>query len=141
VNVAESTTTQGSVGTPTTNFAASSKWATEGEQVRDFRSNLAKQIASGASVPPTDSFGPYLSQPVDVTRDGDYDIVIGPLNSADADAPFVPGIHVPGDVGFTNYVDHTLHTYTASDGKVYGKFTLVVSDFKAEYDGLTIWAD
>jgi hypothetical protein len=121
--------------TATTNAASSQSWLNFGLVV------IANRQNGSLGDPPADTFGPYLSQPVDITANGTYSIIIGPLSVADAQVPVIPGLHLPYDVTFTPGLNAQMTTFTGSDGQTYGEFSLTVSDLTAPYNGLTVWAD
>ena len=124
----------GPVNAQTTNDAQSETWKSIGADV------VARRQAGPAEGQPAfDTFGPYLSQPVDVTGNGDYPVVIGPLNAADQEAEIIPGILIPEDIKFDARADHNFSTFTGADGSTYGRLVLHVSNFQSEYAALTIW--
>jgi hypothetical protein len=116
--------------------AQSQAWASFGSVVI---ANRQKGPAPGQ--PAFDTFGPYLSQPVDITGDGDYSIIIGPLSVSDSHVPVIPGLHLPPDISFAPGVSSQMATFVGADGQTYGKFTLHVSNITSIYIGLTVWAD
>jgi hypothetical protein len=114
-----------------TNYASTDSWKNAGQIITQNRK------AAG-----TQGFGPYLSQPIDVTAAGDYTITIGPLSVSDAASSLDQraGFTVPGDATFSAAIDPEMSTFTDSAGNIYGKFTMHVTNFRGAYEGLTVWA-
>ena len=115
------------------NASSSDSWRNLGASIVANRQNV------NAVVPPDGWFGPYLSQPLNVTGNGDYSVTIGPLSQLDAGKSVVMTISLPGDLTFSANPSHELVTFKGGDGQTYGKFALQVTNYKTEYDGLTVW--
>jgi hypothetical protein len=89
---------------------------------------------------PTDGANAYLSQPIDITNGGEYQLVFGPVEPADV-ARFQSNIAVslPSDITFAGAPIHgSFETWTI-DQKLYARLKFNVRRFDDEYDGLRVW--
>jgi hypothetical protein len=126
----------------TTNFSSSPEWLNAPAGVVKMRQDELAKRANGTSMMPNGlipSFGPYMTDPVDITHNGDYVIRAGPLRSDDLSKP--SGIDWPLDTN--SYFDiagkyQMLNGAKVSDigGQRFLQFTLTVIDFKKPYVGL-----
>ena len=70
------------------NDSSSSSWSSIGEQIRQFRTRAQADKANGKLAIPDaiiSTFGPYETEPIDISDVGRYELTAGPLSAADAD--------------------------------------------------------
>jgi len=84
----------------------------------------------------------YVSQPIDVTHTGTYQLIFGPVSDLDvarlAQAGGAVGTSEAGDVTFDGNTDHTPTSFVGTDGKPYLRLNLVVTSVRAEYDDYVV---
>jgi hypothetical protein len=136
----------------TGNGSSSPQWLTSGTAIAQGRQDERSKQANGKSMFPNGtipSFGPYLTEPVDITKNGDYTLTAGPLRAEDstnatgvgfppdAEASFdLSGALVPGPQPGALQSEATV---VVINGQRYLRVILHVKGFKQPYLGLRIW--
>lgn len=128
-------------------LAASEKWQAEGQRLRQAKSRQRAKAQPGPSDSTPGNLGDfaYQSAPVDITGNGVYKFVFGPLEDS-FNFPKDPSglsFNLPTDMGFIVGPaggDTPGIEVVTRDGARYLEVYLEVRDFKSEYRGLTAWA-
>lgn len=124
------------------NDSTSASWLDVGNQIIQGRENQPPPPSSGSGVDTyVSSLGPYLTAPIDITGNGNYDMLAGPLTQADIANPKVAGVSLPPDVNgsFDVSIEMNESTVIQQEGSSYLDIPIVVSNFVQPYDGLTAW--
>lgn len=127
----------------TTNGSASPEWLAAGDEMVQARATAVARNAKGELMYPNTTismFGPYLTDPVDITKPGDYVLSAGPLRVDDSGFP--TGFAVPLDVSssflwsINPIKDLSVMT---SGGQKFVHLGLHVTKVTQPYSGLRIW--
>ena len=124
------------------NAASKAEWAEEGQRLRAFKNSKNEEArTSGRALPSNAADFAYQSEPVDITTPGKYELNFGPVDDW-FDFPKSPdGVswNLPPD-----YIEHFEATWLGGrtvtvEGHRMFQSTLVVTNVKSRYLGLTAW--
>jgi hypothetical protein len=130
---------------PTTNAASSPSWHNFGHTVTSERSQERSLVKAGSSPVPganIPTFGPYLSLPIDVTGNGTYALLVGPIPTGTNLKGAINAISFPPDTRsyFTASVLPSVVPTTETIGShTYVSLNLIVSHFIQSYVGFSVW--
>jgi hypothetical protein len=121
-------------------IAMSRQWAAEGARLIKFKASMLKNLPAHLPAPANTGSYAYQSQPVDITKAGNYILNFGPVD-AKFDYPNSPQAVVfdfPPDTKFSVTPAGNISMVTLN-GKRYLQAEVAVTNFSAPYCSLTGW--